>query len=211
MSGYKITSSEVKEALRKLKNKKAPGMDNLKPELYKALVESSICVEKLTECLNRILENGEISENWKTSTTKMIKKTNRPTVKDLRPIALTNSSYKIFMAIMKEKIEKHLEIHNEMMETQAGFTQRRRIEDNLLILQYCIENSFINCKPLIVASIDYSKAFDSIKREKRVETLKEYKIHPKVIDVITKIYEDDKTYVKLPDVETEIKVTSGIR
>ena len=48
---------------------------------------------------------NEKPANWKISRTKMIEKKKKPTAKDLRPLALTNVSYKIFMALIREEIE----------------------------------------------------------------------------------------------------------
>ena len=55
-------------------------------------------------------------------------------MKDLRPIALTNATYKLFMGILKTKIEHHIRYIKEESEVQAGFTKHRRISDNLLVL-----------------------------------------------------------------------------
>ena len=43
--------------------------------------------------------------------------------KDLRPIALTNVSYKLYMSLLKEKLEQYLERTEETLEIQAGFTK----------------------------------------------------------------------------------------
>ena len=61
-------------------------------------------------------------------------KEKKPTVKQLRPIALTNASYKLFMRIVKHKIEEHMHEIRQQSEVQTGFTKRRRIVDNL---SYC--------------------------------------------------------------------------
>ena len=67
-------------------------------------------------------------------------------------------------------------------------------------------------KPLYVISIDFSRAFDSIKREKLIPVLKEYRIHTKIIDIIAHIYEKDKTQVYFNNThQVDIDVTSGIR
>ena len=42
-----------------------------------------------------VLETGNIPEEWKKSRTVMIPKTAKPTVKELRPIALTNVGCKL--------------------------------------------------------------------------------------------------------------------
>ena len=99
-----------------------------------------------------------------------------------------------------------------MVETQAGFTKGGRIEDNLFLLNYCVETSYKKKSPLFVTSIDYSKAFDSIKRGRMIEALMMYRVHPMVIEIITNIYQDDSTIINLNDsTSEEISVTSGIR
>ena len=62
------------------------------------------------------------------------------------------------MTIQGKKIDKHILDNNMHMETQAVFTKGSQIEDNLIILQYCIEQNFKRKKLLVVTCIDYSKA-----------------------------------------------------
>ena len=98
-------------------------------------------------------------------------KEKNPTVKQLRPIALANASFKLFMGIVKNKIEEHMHEIRQQSELQAGFTKKRRIVDNLFILQYCVHESFNKKNQLFLISIDFAKAFGSIKRDKLIELL----------------------------------------
>ena len=91
----------------------------------------------------------------------MIPKTKSPEPKDHRPIALTNVGYKIFLSLVKDKIVEHIRQAEEQRKFQSGFTRGRRLEDNLFILRYCIEESYRRGKPLFVMAIDFAKAFDS--------------------------------------------------
>ena len=102
-------------------------------------------------------------ESWEKPNTRLIPKVKKPTAKQIRPIALTDVSYKLFMTILGNKIDQHILENNEKMETHAGFTTCSMIEDNLFASQYCIEGSFKLKRPLIVTCLDYSKAFDSIR------------------------------------------------
>ena len=198
-----IQQEEVKRCATSMKGKTAPGPDGLKSEIYKALVNDPKTLEVLTNCFQNELDNRRKPEEWKRSHTKMIPKVKKPTAVQLRPIALTNVSYKIFMNIVKEKIELHLSENDAVLDTQAGFTKGGKIEDNLFILNYCVEESYRRKKPLFVTSIDYSKAFDSVKRDKMIQALMLYKIHPKIIDVIAAIYDGDYTEVLLREVESQ--------
>jgi hypothetical protein len=85
------------------------------------------------------MEGEEIPEGWKKSKTKMLKKKAKPSAKDLRPMASAENSYKLYMSIIKEKIEDHICKNGIQKEAQAGFTKGRTIEDNIFVLRYCVE------------------------------------------------------------------------
>ena len=197
--------------LEKLKCNKAPGPNLLKPELYKEIGKSTFCTEVMANLYDNQFYSEEVPESWKESKTKLIAKKKKPTVKDFRPIALTNISYKLFMSLIKNQIEEHLTENNLVKYNQTGFTKGGRMEDNLFILQHLVGKSFKREKPLIVISIDFSKAYDSIDRKKMIETMIRYKIHPNIIDIVAKIYQDDFTNIVVGDHEERIEITSGIR
>ena len=73
------------------------------------------------------------------------------------------------MGLTKDMIEEHLLRNDQLNKMQAGFTLKRRIEDNLIILKECKEAAFKSKKKII--AIGYRKAYDSIKREQIVESL----------------------------------------
>ena len=91
-------------------------------------------------------------------------------------------------------------------------TSKRRLQDNLFILNECKEAAYKGKKKLYVIAIDYCKAYDSVKREKIIETLIDYKIDHRIIDNIANIYQDDQTLVKIrEDLQMEFDITNGIR
>ena len=45
------------------------------------------------------------------------------------------------MSLMKDEIEEHMKENRIIEESQAGFTEGGRIEDNIFILQYCVEET----------------------------------------------------------------------
>ena len=219
ISSQKITPMELQDIgkdtvsyeLERLKSNKAPGPDSLKPVLYKEIGKSEFCKEEMARVYNNQLYSEQIPESWKESKTKLIAKTKKPTVKDFRPIALANISYKLFMSMVKNQLESHLIQNNLTKDNQAGFTKGGRIEDNLFILQHLVEKSFKQNKTLIVISIDFSKAYDSINRKRMIETMIKYKIHPNIIDIVANVYQDDFTKIMIGDQEEKIKITSGIK
>lgn len=208
-----ISQHDIEKHIQKLRPKSSPGPDGIKSELLKILVDDKKHITILKDGMNRILNGKEsIPASWNESRTILIPKKRKPLVKDLRPIALTNITYKLFMSIIKEKIEDHIHLIRKDYEVQAGFTKKRRITDNLFILNHCIQESFKRKKPLYVISIDFAKAFDSIKRDKLIYVLKIYNIHPKIINIIYQIYNNDKTSIYFNNTkQCDINITSGIR
>ena len=206
-----ISISELKTNLKKIKKNKATGPDNIKGELYRAIEKSDICTRELSDILQNILDNEIKIKSWEKSDTKIIPKVKKPMASQLRPIALMDVSYKLYMEIQGNKIDQHIKFNNEQIDTQAGFTTGCQIEDNLFILQYCIEETCKKKKALVVTSIDYFKAFDSIKRKTIITTLMHYKVHNKIIDTIANIYKGDNTDIKFGDMHQNIDITSEIR
>lgn len=213
MSTQTITREDVTNQLCKMKAGKAAGPDGLKPDMYRAIRTSNIVVEHLSRCLNGIL-NGEhqVPVSWKTSRTTLIPKKKRPTVDTFRPIAIMNTSYKIFMGITKQSIEEHLKKNGLLEEQQAGFTPRRRTTDNLFVLKYIIEETYKDKKPLFVLSVDFQKAFDSVRRSKLMELLMELNVDRNILDVVASVYTGDQTALYLNgEKQVDIEVSSGIR
>ena len=212
MKEIEINEEKITKRLKKLKEKKAAGPDGLKPEIYKVLANKKKSVNILSKCMQNEVKRKEKPNSWKKSKTKMIKKVKKPKINELRPIALTNISYKIFMAILKEEIENHIEMNGEKLETQAGFTKGGRIEDNLFILSHCVERSYKEKKGLVVIAIDFKKAYDSIKREGLIEIMKDYRIHPDLIQTVAQVYQGDTTKMEIgEEIVEEMEVTSGIK
>ena len=183
-----ITKDEIINKIKKLKMNKAPGPDAVKPDLFKYLEQCDVFLQSLIKLFNNILNIGTTPESWKSSNTVLIEKVKKPMVNQLRPIALTDTSYKIFMGILKDKVENHVNKSGKLDDLQTGATANRRVTENIFLVSYCIEHSFIKKKTLFILSIDYAKAFDSCNRNEILCTLQELHIHPKIIDIICGLF-----------------------
>ena len=91
--------------------------------------------------------------------------------------------------------------------TQTGVTRGCQIEDNLYRLQHCIDSSFNDGVALIIASIDYTKAFDSVRRESIVKAL----MHYTILSAPTNTHTDNSTRITRGEMEKEMDTQSGIR
>ena len=106
MEDIKFERGDVQRRLKRIHCGKQPGPDCIKGEIYRCLGRSEICVDKLVEVYNRLLEEeGEVL-GWKFSKTIMLPKVKKPQSSQHRPIALTNIGYKTFMGLLKEKVSE---------------------------------------------------------------------------------------------------------
>lgn len=62
-----------------------------------------------------------------------------------------------------------------------AFTADVRIENDVLILRHCVEKTYQNREVLIVISVDFAKAFNSVKRESMVAKLINCKVNEKLL------------------------------
>ena len=88
----------------------------------------------------------------------MIPKSPRPKVDDLRPIAMTDTSYKILMSVVTQKIENHICANGMMHCEQIGFTRGGSPTDNFFILGECVEETFRTKNMLMMVSVDFLKS-----------------------------------------------------
>ena len=121
----------------------------------------------------------------------------------------------MFCTFVREKMEVHLETWGVRYEEQYGFTEGGRIEQCLYTVNYITNRTFESQKArhkyLYLAMIDFSKAYDSVDRKKMIETMREYNVNIRIIDIIVQMYSKDSTTIKLGGLEEKIRVTSGIR
>ena len=168
-----FSHTEVKQAMMKLKGKKAAGPNKMKAEMMKVMMESELFVGHITEAMNEAREKN-IPESWKNSKVLLLPKKKGHTlrVNEFRPITLMNVSYKIFSEMVNDRLTKFLRMNKSMSEEQAGFTAKRRLEENILGLQLEIAHARRKGKKVYCAMLDVEKAFDSVDRGALIGRLK---------------------------------------
>ena len=212
MKDVRFVEEDVKRRLKRVKSGKQPGPDGIKGELYKAMGGSEKCIRGIARVYNGVLERGIVREEWRKSKTVMIPKVKKPQAMQHRPVALTNAGYKIFMGMVKDRLVEQEVYDGRVSDMQAGFTEGRRLEENLWILGNCVEESYARREVLVVVAVDFRKAFDSIDRGELIESMIYYKCDPRVIQVIAELYRGDVTEVWREGRELgRIEVKNGIR
>jgi len=116
---------EVERAISKLKAEKAPGEDMIPNEIWKMLEKPG--VRKLTEALEKCRQTSQFPERWRKTILRWIYKNKgkKTEVGNYRPIALSDTLYKIFARVLTERLEIFVERTGAVSVEQDGFRRDR--------------------------------------------------------------------------------------
>lgn len=65
-------------------------------------------------------------------------------ISDFKPLILTEVSYKKIMgSVLKRMISRFVEENKLLKEEQTGFTRRKRMEENLVVVQLEVESAIV--------------------------------------------------------------------
>lgn len=127
-------------AIRKSKNRKAPGPDGIQVELLKLLGEKGM--ERLTALFNKIYQTGQIPREWLQSTFIPLPKKCKPsTCANFRLISLMSHSLKILLKVIQGRIYTRCEgiISNFQFGFRGGLGTRETLFCINVLLQKCRE------------------------------------------------------------------------
>ena len=116
----------MEAALRKMKNGKEAGKDQVNIETLKA---DEILAKQLAKLYTKCITERRIPKTWKEANMVIFfKKGNRKDIKNYRPICLLSNMYKLFTTIITTRLEKKLD-ENQPRE-QAGFRSKYSTTDH---------------------------------------------------------------------------------
>ena len=183
-----ITKDEIFKCVRKLKNEKASGEDEIINEYIKSTVNQFINVyEKL---FNVIFDNGIMPSSWLIGMIKPIYKNkgDKFDPKNYRPITIVSCLGKLFTAILNERLTEFSESFFVLSENQSGFRKGYSTLDNMFTLQSFFEILKCKKKKMYCAFVDFMKAFDTVWRAGLWHNMLLNNINGKMYDVIFNMY-----------------------
>ena len=154
---------EVKSAIFNLKNDKAPGIDGIPAEVFKS--GGPTLHSHFHQFLVKLWTNEEIPSDLIDGLMAIIykKKGDRSDCNNYRGIMLLSVAGKILARILNKRLTPIAE--HILPESQCGFRPARGTTDMIFTVRQLQEKCREQQKPLYVAFIDLTKAFDSVKRE----------------------------------------------
>jgi len=192
-----FTTEEVSKLIRKLRNNKASGIDNIINEYLKHCPKK--VMEIIVKLFNIVLESGVIPSEWCIGMINPIYKNkgSMDEADNYRGITLLSCVGKLFTACLNSRLSYYLEATGTLGEEQAGFRENYSTTDHTFVLHALIDLYLHRKKRLYCAFVDYKKAFDLIDRSSLWSKLIGCGINGNVIRVIYNLYDNAKSCVKI--------------
>ena len=188
----KISKEEVRENMKRMKNGKVVGPDDIPVEVWKCLGE--IALEFLTKLFNRTMESERMPEEWTDSIRIPIFK-NKGDVQScskFRGIKLISHSMKLWERVVERRLRSELTFN----EQQYGFMPGKSTTDALFALRVLMEKYREGQKELHCVFVDLEKAYDKVPREEVWYCMRKSGLAEKYVRIVQDMYDDSITEVR---------------
>ena len=156
---------EIEAAINDMKTGKVPGCDGLPIEFYISFKEE--IKGMLLELFNEIRERQEMTRSMKRGIMSLLPKRNKNSteIRNLKPLTLLASDYKILAKIMANRLKKVLP--SIIGEQQTGFMAGRHIDSNIRKTMDVVSSIYQSKGGIkaVVVCIDFEKCFDRIEHQ----------------------------------------------
>ena len=203
------TYNEVCHIINNLKVNKASGSDGISPELIR--YGGRTLKQRLYKLISKIWDEERVPDQWNEGIIYPIfKRGDRLNCDNYRPIMLLNIAYKIFAIILNKRLMALTE--NKLDEYQMGFRPNRSTIDNIFTVRQIFEKCHEYKIDLHNIFVDFNKAFDSISRNKVIETLNYYEVPTKLIKLIASTLTNTTARIKINNTLSEsFSMQSGVK
>ena len=200
-----IHSRRTRLGTEKIKNRKAPGLDEMPPEVWKTRKFDNIL---LRHC-NAIYNQNPIGRWMKGCILPFSKKGDLGLAKNYWGITLTSIVAKIYNALLRKHIEP--KIDKIQRKNQNGFQRNRSTTSQILTICRIVEGVRTKNLQATILFVDFTKAFDSIHRGKMEQILLAYSLPEETVAAIMMLYRNTKVKVHSSDGDTDyFNIVAGV-
>lgn len=188
------TTKELKKVIKRMKRRKACGPDEIPMEMIKELDDTNLI--KLYELICDWWNNENMpKEETRARVVSIFKKGDTSDIGNYRPISLLNSTYKIFTAILVDRILDKLDKH--LQRTQFGFRKNKSTANAIYLIRRLIDNAErANKQELHMLLLDWEKAFDKLTHNALFIAMEKMNIDQKLINLVKMVYQNPEFMVE---------------
>ena len=207
---HTITPDEVKRTFRAMELDSAPGPDRIRYKTWK-LIDPNL--EVVTGILNTCRTNGKIPPAWKLSSTILIHKGDDPLVLDnWRPIALQNTIYKLYAAIVARRVSSWAVESGIMSSSQKGFLPMEGCLEHNHLMSSVLQDSRRRKRPAYLVWLDLKDAYGSVSHDILFHVMKLAGLKGKTVEVVKDFYHLSTTSVRTKSNSTApIRIERGVK
>lgn len=191
-----FTVEEIQQVIKKLKNNKSSGLDQILNEYLKNCPVN--VVKLIVKLFNLILDTGLIPEEWCKGLINPLYK-NKGSIKNVdnyRGITLLSCIGKLFTSAFNFRLSLFVIHRGTLEEDQAGSRAGYGTVDHMFVLDVLIQLYKSRYGKLFCCFVDYRKAFDLVDRSDLWMKLTEIEVNGKFMRVIYNLYAHAKSCVK---------------
>lgn len=207
-----ITPGEVRAALRKLNNRKAPGICSVTAEMLKS--GGNDIIQWLTNIFNQAWETEKLPTDWTRGVILPFwkRKGDRLVCGNHRGITLLSIPGKLFTRILLTCSLPA--IRSSHRPQQAGFMPNRSTTDHISAVRLLIEKTheFRKDRHLYVGFIDLKSAFDTVCHSSLWSILQALGALPKIVTLFKLLYSNAQSCVRVNGADSDwFSISSGVR
>ncbi|KAK5904105.1 hypothetical protein CesoFtcFv8_005702 [Champsocephalus esox] len=183
-----------KEHFEELLNPTTPGVDEIRPEMLKALGLEGL--SWLTRLINVAWKSETVPKEWQTGVVvPLFKKGDQRVCANYRGITLLSLPGKVYSKVLERRVRPIVEPQIE--EEQCGFRPGRGTTDQLFTLAKILEGAWEYAYPVYMCLVDLEKAYDRVPRELLWEVLREYGVRGPLLRAIQSLYSQSESCVRV--------------
>lgn len=204
-----ISADEVFSALQSLESGKAPGIDGIPVDFYKAFW--SEIGNDLLLVLKNSLSKGHLPLSCRRAILTLLpKKGDLQEIKNWRPVALLCTDYKLLSKVLAMRLRKVME--HVIHVSQTYCIPNRLITDNIILIRDALNFSNSVGYGICLISIDQEKAFDRVEHQYLWKTLEAFGFSSGIINMIRVLYSDIESLLKINGgLSSPFEVQRGVR
>lgn len=210
----KFTRSELVEAVKKLKKKKAPGMDGITTEIMEIMVKEF--PDTTLRVMNNCLMRGKFPKEWKEARLVLLRKGHAPIGEptSYRPLCMLSTCGKLLEQLIKARLHKELEERNDLHQMQYGFRKGlstiTAMEKVIQIANGAKAGCYRSRKICVLITLDVANAFNSASWKEIIGEVKKRKVMPEIARLVNSYLEDREIVIEEGEERQNIKVNSGV-
>lgn len=188
---------ELHSIIKRLKNKKAPGVDGINNRLLKNLPNNAL--KYLCLIINGCLKLQHFPANWKIAKVIPLHKTGKPAnlPGSYRPISLLSSISKLLERIILARLNDHVTTHSILPDEQHGFRTNHSTTHQLHSLINRAKEGLSEGKSTGIICMDVSKAFDLVWHDGLIHKLRQLNFPHYLIAIIRNFLTNRSFFVSI--------------